>query len=87
MVERKKLVTLPCNQNFKITTITAMYSRDLDEHLVKKTISVSGKKARRDTALAALHDDFIRVHNRREILDYQGKGIWEGDLDEMRDAR
>jgi hypothetical protein len=36
--------------------------------------------------LAALHD-FIKSHNRRKILDYQGKGIWEGDLDEMRATR
>jgi len=63
-----------------------MYSIELDEQLVKKAMSVSGKKTQQDTVLAALHD-FIKVHNRRKILDYQGKGIWEGNLDEMRDTR
>ena len=27
---------------------------------------------------------YDKMHNRRNILDYQGKGIWEGNLDEMR---
>ncbi|MDR1023263.1 MAG: type II toxin-antitoxin system VapB family antitoxin [Prevotellaceae bacterium] len=63
-----------------------MYSIELDEQLIKKAMSVSGKKTQQDTVLAALHD-FIKAHNRRKILDYQGKGIWEGDLDEMRAAR
>ena len=63
-----------------------MYSIELDEQLVKKAMSVSGKKTRQDTVLAALQD-FIKVHNRRKILNYQGKGIWEGNLDEMRDTR
>ena len=63
-----------------------MYSIELDEQLVKKAMSVSGKKTRQDTVLAALQD-FIKAHNRRKILNYQGKGIWEGNLDEMRDTR
>jgi Arc/MetJ family transcription regulator len=63
-----------------------MYSIELDEQLVKKAMSVSGEKTQRDTVLAALHD-FIKAHNRRKMLDYQGKGIWEGNLDEMRETR
>jgi Arc/MetJ family transcription regulator len=63
-----------------------MYSIELDEELIKKAMVVSGQKTRQDTVHAALRG-FIKAQNRKKILTYRGKGIWEGDLDEMRTAR
>jgi hypothetical protein len=44
------------------------------------------EKSQRDTIDAALHS-FIKMQNRKKILAYQGKGIWDGDLNEMRTTR
>jgi Arc/MetJ family transcription regulator len=63
-----------------------MYSLELDEQLVNEAMAVSGKKTQRETVHAALHS-FIRMQNRKKILVYQRKGIWEGNLDEMRTTR
>ena len=63
-----------------------MYNIELDEQLVQKAMIVSGIKTQHDTVLAALYD-FIKAHNRQKMLCYQGKEIWEGNLDEMRATR
>jgi Arc/MetJ family transcription regulator len=63
-----------------------MYSIELDEELIKKAMAVSGQKTQQDTVHAALRS-FIKAQNRKKILIYQGKGIWEGDLNEMRTVR
>jgi Arc/MetJ family transcription regulator len=63
-----------------------MYNIELDEQLVEKAMTVSGKKTQRDTVHAALHS-FIKEQNRKKILAYQGKGIWDDNLDRMRMIR
>jgi Arc/MetJ family transcription regulator len=63
-----------------------MYHIELDEQLVKEAMAVSGEKSQKETIHTALRN-YIRIGRRREILHYQGKGIWEGNLDEMRTTR
>jgi Arc/MetJ family transcription regulator len=63
-----------------------MNNIELDERLVKKAMTMSGKKTQRETVNAALRS-FIKACSRQKLLLHQGTGIWEGDLDEMRAAR
>jgi Arc/MetJ family transcription regulator len=63
-----------------------LYSIELDEELIKEAMAVSGEKTQQDTVHMALRS-FIKAQNRKKILLYQGKGIWEGNLDEMRTVR
>jgi hypothetical protein len=54
---------------------------------VKKTISTNEKKTEGDSVHKVSLYDFIKMHNRKKILVYEGQGIWEGNLDEMRTVR
>ena len=58
-------------------------SINLDMNLVNEVMSIS----RVSTPQAAIYkalQEFIRINNCKKILNYQGKNIWEGDLNEMR---
>jgi Arc/MetJ family transcription regulator len=63
-----------------------MCSVDVDELLVDEAMTASGVYSRTDVVRSALQD-FIRASQRRQMLRYQGKGIWEGNLNEMRATR
>ncbi|MDR1596982.1 MAG: type II toxin-antitoxin system VapB family antitoxin [Treponema sp.] len=59
---------------------------ELDDKLVNEAMRISGittKKALVDKALR----QFVDSNNLKELLKYQGTGIWEGNLDEMRTTR
>jgi hypothetical protein len=54
---------------------------------VKKTLGTNGKKTEGNTPHTASMCNFIKMANRKKILAYEGQGIWEGNLDEMRIVR
>jgi Arc/MetJ family transcription regulator len=59
---------------------------ELDDKLVNEAMRISGittKKALVNKALQQLIDS----NNLKELLKYQGTGIWEGNLEEMRTTR
>jgi Arc/MetJ family transcription regulator len=59
---------------------------DLDEALLKQIFELSGlatKRAAVNTALA----EYLKLLQRRELLNLRGKIPWEGDLNEMRADR
>jgi Arc/MetJ family transcription regulator len=61
-------------------------SIELDESLVNEAMTISGV----NTKKAAIHialQEFIKANHRKKILQYKGKNIWEGNLDEMRTMR
>jgi len=56
---------------------------DIDEKLLKETMSLSGAKTKRE----AVHDALEKArayYSRVGLLELRGKVKWEGDLDEMR---
>jgi Arc/MetJ family transcription regulator len=59
---------------------------DLDEKLISDAMSLSGLKTSNEVINNALHY-FVRLCRRMKILEYQGSGIWEGNLEEMRTTR
>lgn len=59
----------------------------LDEQLLEQATRLSGEKTYSKAVERAL-EDFVRRAKARQILELAGKGLWEGDLPEMRrDAR
>jgi len=67
--------------SFNLTNI------NLETNLIKEAMSISGM----DTPQAVIYEalqEFVRTYsNRKKILNYKGKKIWEGNLDEMRLTR
>ena len=58
----------------------------LDENLLGEARRLSGEKTYSAAVMRAL-DEFVRRSKARQIFDLFGKGLWEGDLSEMRDDR
>jgi Arc/MetJ family transcription regulator len=59
---------------------------DLDNALLSEAMRISGmttKKAVLDMVLK----EYLRKNNLKKILEYRGKNIWDGSLEEMRSAR
>ena len=59
---------------------------ELDDELLKRVFELGGfatKKAAVNTALA----EYVKLLQRRELLNMRGKIRWEGDLNEMRADR
>ena len=59
---------------------------DLDEKLLDQVFQLGGfdtKKAAVNTALA----EYVKLLQRRQLLNLRGKIRWEGDLNEMRANR
>ncbi len=56
----------------------------LDEKLLEEAVVVSRKRTYSEAVNEALRE-FIRIHRVRRLLQYRGSGIWEGDLEAMRD--
>jgi Arc/MetJ family transcription regulator len=59
---------------------------DLDDKLVDMAMEISGVHTKKAVVNLAL-EEYIRHYNRKRILKYRGKKIWEGDLDKMRSTR
>jgi Arc/MetJ family transcription regulator len=55
----------------------------LDEDLLEEAVRLSGERTYSRTVERALQD-FVRRAKASRILDLAGKGLWEGDLAEMR---
>jgi Arc/MetJ family transcription regulator len=56
----------------------------LDEHLLAEARKLSGEKTYSAAVTRALQE-FVRRATAMQIFELQGKGLWEGDLSEMRD--
>jgi Arc/MetJ family transcription regulator len=59
---------------------------ELDEKLVNEAMRISGITTKKALVNRALQQ-FIDSMDLKELLDYQGSGIWEGNLEEMRTTR
>jgi Arc/MetJ family transcription regulator len=58
----------------------------LDEKLIEEAKKLAGEKTARETIDLALRE-FVARRKRLEILAWEGKLRWEGDLDRMRRPR
>ncbi|TFG61153.1 MAG: type II toxin-antitoxin system VapB family antitoxin [Deltaproteobacteria bacterium] len=58
----------------------------LDEKLIKEAKKLAGEKTARETIDLALRE-FVARRKRKDILAWEGKLRWEGDLDRMRRSR
>jgi Arc/MetJ family transcription regulator len=59
---------------------------ELDEKLVNEAMRISGITTKKALVNKALQQ-FIDSNDLKELLKYQGSGIWEGNLEEMRTTR
>ena len=60
---------------------------NLETNLINEAMIISGIPTPQAVIYEALQE-FVRTYNnRKKILDYKGKNIWEGNLDEMRLTR
>jgi metal-responsive CopG/Arc/MetJ family transcriptional regulator len=55
----------------------------LDEQLLEEVTRVSGERTYSRAVTRAI-EDYLRRHRAGRILELAGKGLWEGDLSEMR---
>jgi Arc/MetJ family transcription regulator len=58
----------------------------LDDRLVEEAKKLAGEKTARETIDLALRE-FVARRKRRDILAWEGKLRWEGDLDRIRRPR
>jgi len=62
-------------------------SINLEANLINEAMTISGIATPQAVIYEALQE-FVRTYNnRKKILTYKGKNIWEGNLDEMRLTR
>jgi Arc/MetJ family transcription regulator len=59
---------------------------ELDDKLVNEAMRISGITTKKALVNKALQQ-FIDSNDLKELLKYQGTGIWEGNLEEMRTTR
>ncbi len=59
---------------------------DLDDELVKKALTLSHYKTKKELVHRAL-EEFVKRMKRKDILRFMGSHCWEGNLDEMRRSR
>lgn len=58
----------------------------IDDELIAEAMRLTGIRTKRevvDTALRTL----VRLRRQRDVLTLEGKIVWEGDLEEMRQTR
>jgi Arc/MetJ family transcription regulator len=58
----------------------------LDENLIERAKKLTGIKTKREVVQEALRT-LILLREQAEVRQFRGKLKWEGDLDEMRQAR
>jgi len=69
------------NTSYNLTSI------NLEANLINEAMTISGIPTPQAVIYEALQE-FVRTYrNRKKILNYKGKNIWEGNLDEMRLTR
>ena len=59
---------------------------EIDDALINQALIISGEKTKKAAVQIAL-EEYVKSNNRKKILKYRGKMIWEGNLDEMRRSR
>lgn len=59
---------------------------DIDDALIREAMALGGIKTKKAVVKKAL-ETFIRQMRQKELLNYRGSGIWNGDLEEMRKDR
>ena len=62
-------------------------SFNLETKLINEAMTISGIATPQAVIYAALQEFVQTYNNRKKILNYKGKNIWEGNLDEMRLTR
>jgi Arc/MetJ family transcription regulator len=58
----------------------------LDGEVLEEARRISGAKTYSETVNKAL-SELVRLHKMRSIAEFFGKGLWKGDLAEMREDR
>ena len=58
----------------------------LDEDLMKEAQELTALKTKKDVVSFALHE-LVNQYRRRKLLELRRRGLWEGDLEEMRRER
>jgi len=58
----------------------------LSENLLNQALKLSGMKTYSAAVDEALRE-YCRIKEASRIFDYQGSGIWEGNLSDMRSSR
>ena len=56
---------------------------DIDNQLLSKAMKLANTKTKKETVEVALAQ-LIKTLKRKDLLRFQGKISWEGNLDEMR---
>jgi Arc/MetJ family transcription regulator len=59
---------------------------ELDDKLINEAMRISGITTKKDMINKVLQQ-FVDSNNLKELLKYQGTGIWEGNLEEVRTTR
>lgn len=56
---------------------------DIDDDLLKKAMEMSKAKTKKEVVEQAL-DNYVKMLNRKQILNWPGNVHWDGDLNQMR---
>ena len=59
---------------------------ELDEDLVDEAMKLTHVKTKKELVHLAL-EELVRKKNRKNLLDYEGKVPWQGNLSAMRKSR
>ncbi len=59
---------------------------ELDDRLVEAGLKITKCKSKKDLVNMALKE-LIAKKSRKELLELEGKVVWEGDLSQLRKAR
>ncbi|MBD2701742.1 type II toxin-antitoxin system VapB family antitoxin [Spirosoma sp. BT702] len=56
---------------------------DINDELLQEAMELSQAKTKKEVVERAL-ENYIKMLNRKQILEWPGKVHWEGDLEQMR---
>ena len=56
---------------------------DLNDVLIEQALRLSNAKTKKEVVEQAL-EDFVRMLQRKQLLELRGKVSWDGDLEAMR---
>lgn len=56
---------------------------DINDELLQEAMELSHAKTKKEVVEQAL-DNYVKMLNRKQILEWPGKVHWEGDLEQMR---
>lgn len=58
---------------------------DLNDQLIEQALRLSKAKTKKEVVDKAL-ESFVKMLQRKQLLELRGKVIWEGDLEKMRQS-